>query len=224
MSMKTIDLSIANDGLQRLLVGLSWNAKELSNEEKREQILSGVKDVAFGDIFLLRTNIDRIHEKMDLEGRDKDDHNFDLDLCCLTFDKDGNILSLVDPDAWNAIDESGKVYHSGDNMTGEGDIDDEQIYIDINKLPKEIHEIFIFVQSDCKHPIHEINDPKIHLTYSKSNEKIIESAFDKKTEDDQYGYVFCRIYRNGANWKLEHIDGYCAFEENWAEYFQKFRS
>jgi len=39
----------------------------------------------------------------------------------------------------------GSITHTGDNRTGEGDGDDEVIFVDVSKLPEEIDEILIFV-------------------------------------------------------------------------------
>src|SRR3989339_722456 len=39
---------------------------------------------------------------------------FDVDLVCLMFDKDGDVVDAVSPMEGEEIDQSGKIYHSGD--------------------------------------------------------------------------------------------------------------
>lgn len=45
----------------------------------------------------------------------------------------------------NLSHKSGAVTHLGDNLTGEGEGDDEQIIIDLAKVPKEYDKIMIVV-------------------------------------------------------------------------------
>ena len=57
----------------------------------------------------------------------KKDSQHDLDICCYLYDKDGECIDFVGAEAQDSVSESGHVYHSGDDMTGTGDGDDEFI-------------------------------------------------------------------------------------------------
>ncbi len=220
---ETALLEITKEAKHRVLIGLSWNPKELSASEKRGQMLSGIQDVLFGNIFLVKANMNRIHEKMDRSGRDTNDPNHDLDLICFVYDENGKMISLVDPDAWNAVDNTGQIYHSGDDYTGEGGNDDEQVHIELRDLPKSIHEFFIVVQSDCTDTIDKIDSPVIRVCDSISNTDLLKVNLEDEKNNDKYGYVFCRIFRDQDDWKIQNISEFCSFEENWEEHFKKYR-
>ena len=216
-------LNVTKEAKHRVLIGLSWNPKVLSNSEQRGQMLSGIKDVLFGNIFLVKANLERINEKMDEKGRDENDPNHDLDLVCFVFDQDGKMQSLVDPDAWNAVDATGQVYHSGDDYTGEGANDDEQIHIELRDLPESIHEFFLVVQSDCNDTIDKVDTPVIRVCDTMSNNDLLKVNLEDESGNDKYGYVFCRIFRDQGEWNIKNISEFCDFEEDWEEHFKKYR-
>lgn len=77
-----------------------------------------------------------------------DGQKFDLDVSALGLGKDGKVLSddwfifynqLVSPDQAQSIK------HSGDNIDGEGEGDDERIKVDLSSLPEEVDKILLIV-------------------------------------------------------------------------------
>ena len=70
---------------------------------------------------------------------------FDLDVSCFMCGEDGR----CDPRNFifynNLSDAAGSVVHMGDNLTGDGDGDDEQIKVDLDKVPTNIKKIAITV-------------------------------------------------------------------------------
>jgi stress response protein SCP2 len=71
--------------------------------------------------------------------------NIDLDASAIAFDAVGRSLAMV----WfsNLGEFYGALRHSGDNLTGEGEGDDEQIYVDLDRLPKEVMSIVFTITS-----------------------------------------------------------------------------
>ncbi len=59
--------------------------------------------------------------------------SIDLDASCLMFDEAGNLLDTV----WfrQLRSQDGSIQHSGDNRTGEGEGDDEQIQVNLASVP-----------------------------------------------------------------------------------------
>ncbi len=220
---ETAVLEVTKEVQHRILITLSWNPKALSDEEIKQIRISGIKDVLFGDILLAKANAERIEDKLDLPGRDKDDIKFDLDLSCLAFNQAGELQVIVDPSAWNAVDESGKIYHSGDDMTGEGHFDDEQIHIELKSLPENIHEFFIIVQSDCSASFDEIVNPHTKIIDSMSNKELLHVNIEKLEDNNHYGFVFCRIFKDGKEWNVQNISEFCDFEEDWEVFLKKYR-
>lgn len=213
-------LEITQEARHRIVIGLSWDKKDLSRSQKVEQTLRGIDDILFGSIFLFKANSERIFEKMDTAAREATDQNFDLDLSCYAFDKDGNFKNVVDPDAWNAVDESGKIYHSGDDMVGDQGPDDEQIHIEFKDLPEDLNEFFIVVQSDCAHSFKDILNPEVRIADSMTDKNTLQVELDKLENNDQYGFVFCRIFKKEQDWHVQNISEFCEFEQDWPDFLK----
>jgi len=64
------------------------------------------------------------------------DTRLDIDASILLLDKDGKYFDHVSYSKLQSNDKS--IKHMGDNTTGEGDGDDEEIVIDLNKLDKRV--------------------------------------------------------------------------------------
>ncbi len=71
--------------------------------------------------------------------------SIDLDASCLLIDEQRRVLDSV----WfrQLKSDCQAVHHQGDNTTGEGDGDDEQIKINLKRLPKAVKYIAITVNS-----------------------------------------------------------------------------
>eukprot|EP00917_Polyrhabdina_sp_WS-2016_P030021 GHVP01064000.1.p1 GENE.GHVP01064000.1~~GHVP01064000.1.p1 ORF type:complete len:212 (+),score=29.82 GHVP01064000.1:56-637(+) len=66
----------------------------------------------------------------------------DMDVSCVIFDKDSKFIDVVWFKNLNALNDS--IKHSGDNLNGQGDGDDEVITVLLDRLPQEVHTL-IFV-------------------------------------------------------------------------------
>ena len=72
--------------------------------------------------------------------------DFDLDASAFLLGENGKLLRDEDFVFYNNLNgRDGAVVHTGDNLTGEGDGDDEVIMIDFTKIPREIKKIAICV-------------------------------------------------------------------------------
>src|SRR3954466_3259456 len=61
----------------------------------------------------------------------------DLDASCLLFDASGR---LVDQGWFQQLRSAdGSIQHTGDNLTGDGDGDDESIKVDLTRVPANVH-------------------------------------------------------------------------------------
>lgn len=72
--------------------------------------------------------------------------DFDLDASAFLLGENGKLLRDDDFVFYNNLNgRDGAVVHTGDNLTGDGDGDDEVIMIDFSKIPSEIKKIAICV-------------------------------------------------------------------------------
>ena len=74
---------------------------------------------------------------------------FDLDASAFVLKNDGTAMDLKDVVFYsNLTHASGAVQHKGDNRNGQGDGDDEQILIDLDKVPANVDRIVFVVSID----------------------------------------------------------------------------
>lgn len=103
---------------------------------------------------------------------------------------------------------SGSVKHMGDNLTGEGEGDDEQIIIDLNRIPAQYDKIVIAVNiySAAKRKQHfgMIRNAFIRLVDAKSNR---EMCIYNLTENypGMTAMYFGEVYRYNGEWKFNAI-------------------
>ena len=72
--------------------------------------------------------------------------DFDLDASAFLLGENGKVINDEDFVFYNQLNgRNGAVVHTGDNLTGEGDGDDEVIMIDFSKIPSDIKKIAICV-------------------------------------------------------------------------------
>lgn len=73
-------------------------------------------------------------------------YDFDLDASAFLLGENGKLLRDEDFVFYNNLNgRDGAVVHTGDNLTGDGEGDDEVILIDFTKIPSEIKKIAICV-------------------------------------------------------------------------------
>ena len=116
--------------------------------------------------------------------------DFDLDTAAFLLGGDGKTASDADFVFYgNLKHASGAVEHLGDNLTGEGDGDDEQIKIDLSKVPETVEKI------DFTVTIYEAEERRQNFgQVSNAFIRIVETAA-----------VFGELYKNGSEWKFNAI-------------------
>lgn len=134
--------------------------------------------------------------------------DFDLDASAFMVDANGRT------DASNFIfynnlkDPTGAVQHMGDNRTGEGDGDDEQIKIDLTKIPANIQKVAITVtidQADVrKQNFGMVENAYIRLIDNKTNQTILNFDLGENFSVET-AVVIAELYRNNGEWKFNAI-------------------
>ena len=135
--------------------------------------------------------------------------DFDLDASAFLLHEDGKAKSETDFVFYNNLKAyDGAVIHTGDNRTGEGEGDDEQIMIDFAKIPVHISRVGITVT------IHEASGRGQNFgQVSKAFVRVVNEAnnievlrFDLGEEFSiETAVVFCEFYRYGSEWKFQAI-------------------
>lgn len=103
---------------------------------------------------------------------------------------------------------SGTVRHMGDNLTGAGDGDDEQIVVDLLKVPAEYDRIVIVVNIyDCllrKQHFGMINNAFIRLVDGRTGAEMCKYNLTESYQGST-AMIFGEIYRHNGEWKFNAI-------------------
>lgn len=149
------------------------------------------------------------------DARTTDGAGFDLDSSAIVATADGAALSDKHFVYYNNLDSGdGAVKHSGDNLTGEGDGDDEQILIDLTKMPANADKVAIAV-SIYDAEARGQSFGQVRRAYARcinvaTRDELVrfDLSEDAATET---AMIFVEVYRHGEEWKFRAIgQGYAA--------------
>lgn len=108
----------------------------------------------------------------------------------------------------NLSHSSGSIIHMGDNLTGDGDGDDEQIKVNLNMVPQYVSKlIFVVNIYDAfkrKQHFGMVRNAFIRIVDLKSNKEILR--FSLTDDYSQFtDVVVGEVYRHGSEWKFAAI-------------------
>ncbi len=108
----------------------------------------------------------------------------------------------------NLVHDSGAVTHMGDNLTGEGEGDDEQIEIDLSKVPSNIEKIAITVTiydaDKRRQNFGQVSNAYIRLVDETTGAEIIRYDLGEDFSIET-AVVVGELYRNNGEWKFNAI-------------------
>jgi tellurium resistance protein TerD len=100
------------------------------------------------------------------------------------------------------------VIHTGDNLTGDGDGDDEQIKIDLTKINPSVKEICIVVTiheaETRKQNFGQVRNSYVRIVDDSNNTEIVKYELDEDFSIET-AVEFGRIYNKDGQWKFEAI-------------------
>ena len=135
--------------------------------------------------------------------------DFDLDASAFLLNKDGKVTGDSDCVFYgNLKHASGAVVHQGDNLTGEGEGDDEQIKVDLSLVPDTINKIdftvTIYEAEKRKQNFGQVSNAFIRVVDEDKNEELIR--FDLGEDFSiETAVVVGELYRNNGEWKFNAI-------------------
>mgnify|MGYP000875174726 FL=1 len=121
--------------------------------------------------------------------------SIDLDAGCVLMDSTGNTIDTI----WfrKLTSSCGSVVHSGDNLTGEGDGDDEVITVNLTRLPSNVEYLAFTVNSFRGQTFNDVENAFCRVVDQSGK----ELARYKLTEQGSHtGIVISSLRRNGGNW------------------------
>ena len=135
--------------------------------------------------------------------------DFDLDSAAFLLADNGKVSRQEDFVFFgNLSHPSGSVVHMGDNLTGAGDGDDEQIKINLSLVPANITKIAIVVTiynaEERRQNFGQINNAFIRIYNEATGEEMIRYDLGEDFSIETAA-VFGELYKNGSEWKFNAI-------------------
>lgn len=150
--------------------------------------------------------------------------DFDLDTSVFILGENKKILSDDHFIFYNNLKSpDGAVEHTGDNLTGDGDGDDESINVDLSKIAPAATEICIIVT------IHEAESRRQNFGQVRNsfvriyNQETKEEVLKYELEEDfsvETAVEFGRLYKRNGEWKFEAVG--IGMKGGLADFLQKY--
>ena len=135
--------------------------------------------------------------------------DFDLDASALMVGTSGKILSDAHFVFFNNLTSpDGSVEHLGDNLTGEGEGDDEEIKVNLAAVPAEVDRVVVTVSiydaETRQQSFGQVRNAYIRVVNQADNAEITryDLSEDASTET---AMIFGELYRNNADWKFRAV-------------------
>ena len=135
--------------------------------------------------------------------------SFDLDASVFIADASGHCPSEKEFIFYGNLEHSsGCVKHMGDNKTGDGEGDDEQIHIELSKVPANLEKIAFTVtiyEADQRHQnFGQVSNAYIRIIDEATNTELVR--FDLGEDFSiETALVVCELYRSGSDWKFNAV-------------------
>ncbi|MGP3976990.1 TerD family protein [Streptomyces sp. 8N114] len=141
--------------------------------------------------------------------------DFDLDASALLTNAEGKVANDQNFVFFNNLKSpDGSVEHTGDNLTGEGEGDDEVIKVNLVGVPADVEKIVfpvsIYEAESRQQSFGQVRNAYIRVLNQADN---VELARYDLSEDasTETAMVFGELYRHGAEWKFRAIgQGYAS--------------
>jgi len=108
----------------------------------------------------------------------------------------------------NATSPDGSTNYPGDSRGGEGDGDDEVIYIDLTKINPKVEFLYFAVtidQSELRgHNFSHVKNSYINIRNAADNSILCQYLL-KDSFINEDSLIIAAIYRNGGNWNVEAL-------------------
>lgn len=143
------------------------------------------------------------------DARSTDGAAFDLDASGFMLTAEGKVRSDADFIFFNqATSADGSVKHLGDNTTGAGDGDDEQMTVDLAKVPADVDKIAIGVTiheaETRKQSFGMVSQAFVRVLNAADNSEIVRYDLSEDFSIET-ALVFGEVYRNSGEWKFRAV-------------------
>jgi len=127
--------------------------------------------------------------------------SIDLDASCLLFDENKQLLDAV----WfrQLKSRDGSIQHTGDNLTGDGEGDDEQIIVNLVKIPTNVRSLVFTVNSFTGQDFSSIDNAFCRIVNDINNQEI--ARYNLSVQGSHKAQIMAKVYRHNGEWKMHAI-------------------
>lgn len=125
----------------------------------------------------------------------------DLDASCILYDARGKDVDKV----WFMSKKGarGAVRHTGDNLTGAGEGDDESIDVDLGALPPDVDALVFVVNSFRGQVFTHVRNAFCRLVDETTGQELVR--FDLSDSQPRTGLVMCKVQRGPVGWVMTAV-------------------
>lgn len=175
----SISLKKEAPGLKKVMLGLGW---DMAQESVAKNIFS---------LFKPSTTIDLDSSVLCLDANGK-------------LQGSGNLVYYG-----NLRHKSGAIAHQGDNLTGQGEGDDEQIIVDLDQVPAEISTLLftvnIYMGQERKQDFSRIRNAFVRLVDQSNNREIVNYQLSGESYVGQTGMLMAELRREANGWQMKAL-------------------
>ncbi len=134
-------------------------------------------------------------------GMGAKDQEIDLDASCVLFNEAKQPLDSIY--FGQLVSKDGSIKHTGDNRTGAGDGDDEQIMVDLSRVPAEVKSIVFLVNSFTGQNFGQIENAFCRVVNGSNNQEI--AKYDLSCTGSHTAMIMAKVYLHNGEWKMHAI-------------------
>lgn len=125
----------------------------------------------------------------------------DLDASCLMFDERKELVDAI----WfrQLASRDGSVRHSGDNRTGAGDGDDEQIVVDLASVPANVKSLVFTVNSFTGQNFSQIENAFCRIVNASNGAEV--ARYQLSCNGTHSAQIMAKVYRHNDEWKMHAL-------------------
>jgi tellurium resistance protein TerZ len=127
--------------------------------------------------------------------------DIDLDASCAMFDEAKNMVDSV----WfqHLKSNDGSIVHTGDNLTGQGEGDDEQIIVDLQRVPANVKSLVFTVNSFRGQTFNDVQNAYCRIVDSRNNAELARYTL---TGGGAFtAMIMAKVYRHSGEWKMHAL-------------------
>jgi tellurium resistance protein TerZ len=127
--------------------------------------------------------------------------SIDLDASCVMFDEANRPVDVV----WfrQLKSRDGSIVHTGDNRTGAGDGDDEQIIVDLERVPGSVKSLVFTVNSFTGQNFSQVENAFCRLVNTANQQEV--ARYDLSVQGAHTAQIMAKLYRHNGEWKMHAI-------------------